>query len=130
MDLNKQKRYDEMIKETLYVADEFSEKILRGAHDNELGIMAAILVASEHSNDNADNSPSMNGTSFSPRTPGLRIKNYRIDHGLSQVQMAKKLDISRPYMSEVESDKREMSTQTINKIVDKLGISMDEFLNY
>jgi len=125
MDLSKKKRYDELIEEVDYVYDN-----LPIITDADEGVMAAILVASEHSNDNSDNSPSMNGTSFSPRTPGLRIKNYRIDHGLSQVQMAKKLDISRPYMSEVESDKREMSTQTINKIVDKLGISMDEFLNY
>lgn len=55
-------------------------------------------------------------------TPGQKIKQYRKDHNLTQAQLAERLEISRPYMSEIESDKRNMSFKTINKFATKLGI--------
>jgi len=45
MDLNKQKRYDELIEEVEYVYNELS------IIDVDKGVMAAIIVASEHSNE-------------------------------------------------------------------------------
>lgn len=46
MDLNKKKRYDELIEEVEYVYNKIPIII-----DADEGVMAAILVASEHSNE-------------------------------------------------------------------------------
>lgn len=62
-------------------------------------------------------------------TPGQKIKQYRKEHNLTQAQLAKKLDISRPYMSEIESDKRNMSFKTINNFAKKLGVSSLELFD-
>lgn len=62
-------------------------------------------------------------------TPGQRIKAYRKSKKLTQAQLAKQLEISRPYMSEIESDKRNMSTRTVENFAKKLGIPSSELFD-
>lgn len=62
-------------------------------------------------------------------TPGARIKQLRKDKGLTQAQLASQLDISRSYMSEIESDKRNMSVTTIQKFAKKLNVSASELID-
>lgn len=55
---------------------------------------------------------------------GDNLKMYRKTHGnMSQKDLATKLDISKSYMSELESGKRNPSIETVHKIADKLNIS-------
>lgn len=118
MDSSKQKRYDELIEEVEYVYNGLS------IIDVDKGFMAAILVASQHSREDLS-------YSYESKTkiPGQKMKEYRLSHGLSQEQLAKQLGISRPYMSEIESNKRSMSVKTIKNFTDKLGITLSDFFN-
>lgn len=119
MDLSKQKRYDELIEEVEYVYNELS------IIDVDKGVMAAIIVASQHSRYSYE----VIGDELKTKIPGQKMKEYRLSHGLSQEQLAKQLGISRPYMSEIESNKRSMSVKTIKNFTDKLGITLSDFFN-
>lgn len=119
MDSNKKKRYDELIEEVEYVYNELS------IIDVDKGIMAAIIVASQHSSYSCE----VIGDKSKTKVIGHKMKEYRLSHGLSQKQLAKQLGISRPYMSEIESNKRSMSVKTISNFTDKLGITLSDFFN-
>lgn len=119
MDLSKKKRYDELIEEVDYVYD--SLPIITDADE---GVMAAIIVASQHSREDLSYS-----CESKTKILGQKMKEYRLSHGLSQEQLAKQLGISRPYMSEIESNKRNMSVKTIKNFTDKLGITLSDFFN-
>jgi transcriptional regulator with XRE-family HTH domain len=56
-------------------------------------------------------------------TIGENLKSYRKEKSLTQKTLAKKLGISTSYMSELESNKRNPSIETVNKIAEKLNIS-------
>jgi len=62
-------------------------------------------------------------------TPGQKIKEYRKKNHMTQAELAEKLEISRPYMSEIESDKRNMSTRTVESFAKKLGIPSSELFD-
>ncbi|MDT6951853.1 helix-turn-helix domain-containing protein [Companilactobacillus alimentarius] len=124
MDLSKKKRYDELIEEAEYVYNE-----LPIIMDADKGVMAAILVASQHSREDLSYSCEAIGDESKTKVIGQKMKEYRLSHGLSQKQLAKQLGISRPYMSEIESNKRSMSIKTINNFTDKLGITLSDFFN-
>lgn len=62
-------------------------------------------------------------------TPGQKIKEYRKKNHMTQAELAEKLEISRPYMSEIESDKRNMSTRTVENFAKKLGIPSNELFD-
>ena len=55
-------------------------------------------------------------------TVGGNIKKLRKARGLSQFDFAKKIGISRNYVSELERDKRSPSVRTLKSIADKLDI--------
>ena len=124
MDLSKKKRYDELIEEVDYVYDN-----LPIITDADEGVMAAIIVASQHSREDLSHSCEIIGDESKTKIPGQKMKEYRLSHGLSQEQLAKQLGISRPYMSEIESNKRNMSVKTIKNFTDKLGITLSDFFN-
>lgn len=124
MDLSKKKRYDELIEEVDYVYDN-----LPIITDADEGVMAAIIVASQHSREDLSYSCEIIGDESKTKIPGQKMKEYRLSHGLSQEQLAKQLGISRPYMSEIESNKRNMSVKTIKNFTDKLGITLSDFFN-
>lgn len=124
MDLSKQERYDELIEEAEYVYNKIP--IIMNA---DKGVVTAILVASQHSREDLSYSCEVIGDESKTKIPGQKMKEYRLSHGLSQKQLAKQLGISRPYMSEIESNKRSMSVKTINNFTDKLGITLSDFFN-
>lgn len=57
---------------------------------------------------------------------GLRIKELRNQLGLSQEKFALKIDMDRTYFATVESGKRNISLNNIEKIADGLGISISK----
>jgi len=124
MDLNKKYIYDKLTNEIIDVGDMLMEKMPICSH-LEASIMAVILVASQHSSYSYE----VIGDESKTKIPGQKMKEYRLSHGLSQEQLAKQLGISRPYMSEIESNKRSMSVKTIKNFTDKLGITLSDFFN-
>lgn len=62
-------------------------------------------------------------------TTGERIKKLRKKRRLTQSELAKEIGISRSYMSEIESDKRNMSIKTLTKIATGLDISLSFLLD-
>ncbi|MCD5030359.1 helix-turn-helix domain-containing protein [Enterococcus asini] len=59
---------------------------------------------------------------------GENIKKMRLKQGDSQSQFAKKLEISRTYLSDLENNRKSPSIETVTKIAEKLGISTNELL--
>jgi len=128
MDLNKKYTYDKLTNETIDAGDMLMEK-MPICSNLEASIMAAILVASQHSREDLSHSCEVFGDESTTKIPGQKMKEYRLSHGLSQEQLAKQLGISRPYMSEIESNKRSMSVKTIKNFTDKLDITLSDFFN-
>lgn len=58
---------------------------------------------------------------------GLRIKELRLESGMSQEDFANHIDMARSYFAEVETGKRNVSIANLEKIVDGLGVTMEEF---
>lgn len=61
---------------------------------------------------------------------GNRIKFLRKQMGLSQERFALKAEIDRTYLAGIESGKRNVTIQSIEKIVNALEISMKDFWNF
>ena len=57
---------------------------------------------------------------------GNRIKELRIQTGLSQEKFALKIDMDRTYFASVEAGKRNISIINIKKISDGLGTSLSK----
>lgn len=57
---------------------------------------------------------------------GKRIKELRIQTGLSQEKFALKIEMDRTYLASVEAGKRNISIINIKKIADGLGISLSK----
>ena len=58
---------------------------------------------------------------------GLRIKELRLESGMSQEDFANHIDMARSYFAEVETGKRNVSIANLEKIVVGLGVTMEEF---
>lgn len=58
-------------------------------------------------------------------TLGQKIKNRREELGYTQAELARKTQTSQPYISRLEGDGFNPSTQMIVSIALALGISMD-----
>lgn len=61
-------------------------------------------------------------------TLGNRIRNCRAEHGMTQVELAKKAGLSQGYLSELEKDKFNPTTPVIIGIAVALDLSVDELL--
>lgn len=57
---------------------------------------------------------------------GKRIRELRMQTGLSQEKFALKIGMDRTYFASVETGKRNISICNIKKIADGLGISLSE----
>lgn len=57
---------------------------------------------------------------------GERIKELRKKTGLSQEKFALKIDMDRTYFATVESGKRNISLQNIERIANGLNVSISE----
>ncbi len=60
---------------------------------------------------------------------GERVRQLRKEQGLSQEALAFKAEIDRTYMTSVENGKRNVSVQNIEKIINALEISIQEFFS-
>lgn len=58
---------------------------------------------------------------------GHRIRDLRSDMGLSQEKLALKADLDRTYLAGVENGKRNISVRSLEKIVNALEVSFQEF---
>jgi len=58
---------------------------------------------------------------------GKRVRQLRLEQGLSQEALAFKAEINRTYMTSVENRKRNVSVQNIEKIINALEISIQDF---
>ena len=61
---------------------------------------------------------------------GNRVKTLRIDKGLSQDELARRIDFDRTYLSRVESGKQNMTVDALLKICDGLGVTIKEFFDF
>ena len=58
---------------------------------------------------------------------GERLRELRKEKGISQETLAHKAEIDRTYMTSVENGRRNISIKNIEKILDALGVSFNEF---
>ena len=61
-------------------------------------------------------------------TTGDRIREIREKKGLTQEQLAKKADISKGFLSDVENNKRNIGSQGLLRLANELGASVDYLL--
>lgn len=58
---------------------------------------------------------------------GKRIKELRMNMGISQEKLALKAELDRTYLAGVENGKRNLSLKSLEKIIHALDISFQEF---
>ena len=61
-------------------------------------------------------------------TTGERIRKIREKRGLTQEQLAKKAEISKGFLSDVENGKRNIGSKGLLRIANELGASVDYLL--
>ena len=61
---------------------------------------------------------------------GKRIKELRNRLGISQEELAFRSDIHRTYIASLEVGKRNVSIETLEKVVNALEVSLSEFFNF
>ena len=60
---------------------------------------------------------------------GQRIRSLRKELNLSQEALALKSEVDRTYMTDVENGRRNISIEILEKIINGLKISFNEFFN-
>ena len=58
---------------------------------------------------------------------GKRLKELRNEKGLSQEALGYEAQIHRTYINDVENGRRNISINTLEKIVNALGINLSQF---
>lgn len=61
---------------------------------------------------------------------GKRIKELRNKLGISQEELAFRSEIHRTYIASLEVGKRNISIETLEKVVNALDVSMSEFFKF
>ncbi len=59
---------------------------------------------------------------------GSKIKNIRYNYNISQIEMAKILEINRNYLSRIETNKSLPTTEILTRLAEKFNISIDNLL--
>jgi transcriptional regulator with XRE-family HTH domain len=59
---------------------------------------------------------------------GQRIKEERLNLGLTQEKLAEDIDISISYMGQIERGERSLTLNTLISLVNRLGITIDYLL--
>jgi transcriptional regulator with XRE-family HTH domain len=62
---------------------------------------------------------------MNPTTLGERVAQLRKQKGLTQEKLAQRADISTPFVSDIENDKRNVSSKVLLKLSDALDVSLD-----
>ena len=60
---------------------------------------------------------------------GRRIKESRLQKQMSQAELAEKIDMSVSYISHIETAKKQASLESLVRIVNVLGVTVDHMLN-
>lgn len=60
---------------------------------------------------------------------GIRVKELRDARKMSQDSLAYSINMSRSYLAEVETGKRNISVQNIVRIAEGLGVTVKEFFD-
>ncbi|WP_027631928.1 helix-turn-helix domain-containing protein [Clostridium hydrogeniformans] len=60
---------------------------------------------------------------------GSKIKIIRKENKLTQVELAKKANISRSYLADIENNRYNPSLETLKSLANALGISVNKFFN-
>lgn len=60
------------------------------------------------------------------KTVGCNLRLWRAHHGFTQVETAKRLAISQSYFSRLELGKKSPSLRTLERLSDKLGITVSD----
>lgn len=60
---------------------------------------------------------------------GLRIKEMRGLKNMSQEEVANTADMGRSFMTHIESGRRNISVETLQRILTALGISLKDFFD-
>ena len=61
---------------------------------------------------------------------GLRLRELRLEKGLTQEKLSFESDIDKTYISEVENGKRNLSVINLEKLTGALDISLKDFFNH
>ena len=61
---------------------------------------------------------------------GKRIKELRNKLGISQEELAFRSEIHRTYIASLEVGKRNVSIETLEKVINALEVSMSEFFKF
>ena len=61
---------------------------------------------------------------------GKRIKELRNKIGISQEELAFRSEIHRTYIASLEVGKRNVSIETLEKVVNALEVSLSEFFKF
>lgn len=61
---------------------------------------------------------------------GKRIKTLRLQHNMSQEQLALEAGIDRSYVGQVERFEKNVTVVTLQKIAHSLGLTINEFLDF
>lgn len=59
---------------------------------------------------------------------GQKVKEYREHKGLTQEEMAKTLEITRPTYNAIETDKRSITITELQRLCNKLDLTLEQFL--
>lgn len=59
---------------------------------------------------------------------GRRIRELRLQQKITQERLAELIDMSVPYVSHIETAKKKPSLETLIRVSNALGITMDELL--
>ncbi len=62
-------------------------------------------------------------------TVGNKIRSLRARQGLTQLQLSEMIDVSPPYISNIENGIKNASIETLVKIANALQVSIDELLD-
>ena len=61
---------------------------------------------------------------------GKKIKKLRLEHNLSQEQLALEAGIDRSYVGQIERFEKNVTVVTLQKIAKSLGLTINEFLDF
>ncbi len=59
---------------------------------------------------------------------GARVKNFRKERNLTQEKLAELIDVSVPYMSNIETGKKKLSMKVLVNLSSALDVTPDELL--
>lgn len=58
---------------------------------------------------------------------GERIRHYRLQQGLTQQELAEASQLSLPFINQIENNHRNISMETLVKILSALDVSLSDF---